>query len=111
VLQRLKATQFETLIPGHGPLQSDAKYIDLLIKALTLLNSQVEAAVVQGKSLADVARSVDLTKVEARFTNSEPILKRFFGFYFKDPGTQSAYNVAKGIENEKLTEDPPKASN
>ena len=108
VLQQLKDAKFKTLIPGHGPLQSDARYLDLLMEALTLVNDQVVVSAAQGKSLPEIAKSVDLSKVEPRFTNSAPILKRFFGFFFKEPAIQGAYNVVKGVENEKLTEDPPK---
>jgi glyoxylase-like metal-dependent hydrolase (beta-lactamase superfamily II) len=111
VLQRLKEIRFRTLIPGHGPLQNDSKYLDLLIESLKLVTRQVDKAVAQGKTLGDIARSIDLSAVEPRFTNDSPLLKHFFDLYFKGPATQSAYNVAKGIENEKLTEDPPKTSN
>lgn len=108
VLPQLKATRFKTLVPGHGELQTDTAYLDLLREALTLVATQVSAAVAQGKTAREIFKSVDLDRVEQRFTKGDPILKRFFGFYFRDPAIESAYNVAKGIENEKLTEDPPK---
>jgi glyoxylase-like metal-dependent hydrolase (beta-lactamase superfamily II) len=107
VLQQLKATRFETLVPGHGPLQTDARYLDLLAEALTPVKVQVANGIAQGKTLAEIAKTVDLADIEPRFTNGDPILKRFFGFYFKGPAIQAAYNDAKGIENEKLTEDAP----
>ena len=105
VLQQVKATGFKTLIPGHGPLQSDARYLDVLAEALMRVNTQVAAGIAQGKPLAEIAKTVDLADIEPRFTNGDPILRRFFGFYFKGPAIQAAYNDAKGIENEKLTED------
>jgi cyclase len=108
VLQRIKDTRYATLIPGHGALQTDTRYVDLLIEALDLVSKQVAGMAAQGKSIADIHKAVDLAPVEQRFTKDDPILKRFFNFYFKEPAIQSAYNVAKGIENEKLTEDPPK---
>jgi cyclase len=107
VLQKLRATGFKTLIPGHGPLQTDARYLDLLAEALTRVKAQVETGIAQGKTLAEIAKVADLTSIEPRFTNGDPVLKRFFGFYFKGPAIQAAYNDAKGIENEKLTEDAP----
>ncbi len=107
VLRQIKATHYATLIPGHGALQTDTRYVDLLIEALESVTRQVEAALAKGKSLEDIGKAVDLSSVEPRFTKGDPILNRFFGFYFKEPAVQAAYNVAKGIENEKLTEDPP----
>ena len=111
VLNNLKATGFKTLIPGHGALQTDTAYLDLLREALTLVATQVNAAIAKGKTAREIFKTVDLSRVELRFAKGDPILKRFFGFYFRDPAIESAYNVAKGIENEKLTEDPPKPSN
>jgi glyoxylase-like metal-dependent hydrolase (beta-lactamase superfamily II) len=107
VLKELKATRYKTLVPGHGPLQTDTAYIDLLGEALSLVATQVNAAVAQGKPAREIFKSVDISRVEPRFTKGDPILKRFFSFYFRDPAIESAMNVAKGIESEKLTEDPP----
>jgi glyoxylase-like metal-dependent hydrolase (beta-lactamase superfamily II) len=107
VLKQIKATNYKTLVPGHGALQTDTKYVDLMIEALESVAAQVAVLVAQDKSLDDIHKTVDFLKVESRFTKGDPILKRFFGFYFKGPIVQAAYNVAKGIENEKLTEDPP----
>lgn len=111
VLKELKATRFKTLVPGHGPLQSDSAFLDLMGEALALVASQVNATVAQGKPAREIFKTVDLGAVEPRFTKDDPILKRFFGFYFRDPAIESALNVAKGIDNEKLTEDPPAQKN
>lgn len=104
-LKQIKATDYGTLIPGHGPLQTDTVYVDLLIETLESVTAQVNAIVAQNKSLDDIRKSVDFSKVEPRFTKGDPILKRFFGLFFKQPIVPAAYNVAKGIENEKLTEE------
>ena len=79
-----------------------------MIEALEGVTRQVDAAVAQGKSLEDITKLVDFSAVKPRFNNGDPILTRFFDMYFKEPIVPAAYNVAKGIENEKLTEDPPK---
>ena len=105
VLKQIKATKYRVLVPGHGPLQSDAAYVDLLIETLQSVAHQVNALVTQGKSLDDISKAVDFAKVEQRFTRNDPILKRFFDLFFKQPVIPAAYNTAKGIENEKLTED------
>jgi glyoxylase-like metal-dependent hydrolase (beta-lactamase superfamily II) len=105
-LKQIKSTNFRTLIPGHGPLQTDTAYIDLVAEALEAVAAQVGPQVAQGKSLDDIRKTIDFTRVESRFTKNDAILKRFFGLFFKQPIIPAAYNVAKGIENEKLTEDP-----
>ncbi len=105
VLKRIKDTRYVTLIPGHGPLLTDTSYVDLLIETLQSVAAQVGALAAEGKSLDAVREAVDFSKVEPRFTHGDPILTRFFSLFFKQPIVQAAYNVAKGIENEKLTED------
>ncbi|MDZ4870318.1 MAG: MBL fold metallo-hydrolase [Alphaproteobacteria bacterium] len=104
-LKQIKATNYRTLIPGHGPLQTDTAYVDLLIEALESVTAQVNAMIAQGRSLDEIRKAVDFSKVEPRFTKGDPVLKRFFGLFFKQPIVPAAYNVAKGIENEKLTEE------
>jgi glyoxylase-like metal-dependent hydrolase (beta-lactamase superfamily II) len=104
-LKQIKAARYRVLVPGHGPLQTDTVYIDLLAEALKSVAAQVNALAVQGKSLDEVRKAVDFSKVEARFTRNDSVLKRFFGVFFRQPIVAAAYNVAKGVENEKLTDD------
>jgi glyoxylase-like metal-dependent hydrolase (beta-lactamase superfamily II) len=112
VLREIKAIGYKTLIPGHGALQTDTTYIDLMAEVLDSVAAQVNAGVAQGKTLDDIRKNVDLTRFEQRFAKDDAVLKRFFGFYFKGPAIIAAYNVAKGIENEKLTDDDaPKKPN
>ncbi len=110
-LRQIKAIGYRTLIPGHGALQDGTAYVDLLTEALELVQRHVDQAVAQGKPFDDIRKLVDFNTVEPRFTKGDPILTRFFDFYFKRPIVQAAYNDAKGIENEKLTEDPPAKPN
>jgi glyoxylase-like metal-dependent hydrolase (beta-lactamase superfamily II) len=105
-LKDLKGTQYTTLVPGHGPLQTDTAHLDLMSETLVGVATQVDALVAQGKSLDDIRKAVDFSRVEPRFTKGDPILTRFIALFFKQPIVTAAYNVAKGIENEKLTEDP-----
>jgi cyclase len=107
-LAQVKATKYRVLVPGHGPLQTDTVYIDLLSEALLSVAAQVNALVAQGKSQDDIRKAVDFSKIEPRFTKGDPILRRFFGLFFKQPVVAAADNVARGIENEKLTEDVAK---
>jgi glyoxylase-like metal-dependent hydrolase (beta-lactamase superfamily II) len=109
-LNELKATRYATLVPGHGPLQTDTAYLDLLGETLISVATQVDALVARGKSLDEVRKAVDFSKLEPRFTKGDPILTRFFGLFFKQPIVTAAYNVAMGIDNEKLTEDTPKSN-
>jgi len=107
-LKQIKTTRYRILVPGHGPLQTGTVYVDLVAEALDSVASQVNALAAQGKSLDDIRKAVDFSRFEPRFTRNDPILRRFFGLFFRQPIVAAAYNVAKGIENEKLTEDVAK---
>lgn len=101
-LNKLKALKYETLIPGHGPLQTDAAYVDLLIETMMLVDEQVTPLAQQGLSLEEVREQVDFSSVEERFTNGSALLESRFDAWFKTPIVEAAYNVATGVENEKL---------
>ena len=104
-LRRLKALDFDLLIPGHGgDLQRDEAYVDLLIETLTLVADQVEPLVEKGLDLEAVRKKVDFSSVEKRFTGGDPFLASRFEVWFKRPIVEAAYNVAAGIENEPLEE-------
>ena len=104
-LQALKGLGFSTLIPGHGDLQTDSRYIDLLIETQQLVWEQVSGLAGQGLSLEDIRKQVDFSSVEQRFTGGDALLANRFNSWFKTPIVEAAFNVATGIENEKLEHD------
>lgn len=107
VLRQVKALGATIVVPGHGAIQRDAAYVDLLIETLENVADQVDTEIAAGKGeIKDV--TVDFSAVEPRFTGGDAMRRFFFGFFFKQPIVRSAWNVAKGIENENLTEDPPR---
>lgn len=105
-LRMLKALGATVIVPGHGAIQHDTVYVDLLIETLDGVAKQVTDLVVAGKSDKDIAAAVDFSAVETRFTKDDPLKTRFFSLFFKKPIVPAAIHVAKGIPNEKLTDDP-----
>lgn len=104
-LQALKGLGFSTLIPGHGALQTDSQYIDLLIETQQLVWDQVSALATQDLPLEEVRKQMDFSSVEVRFTGGDPLLANRFNSWFKTPIVEAAFNVVNGIENEKLEHD------
>lgn len=101
VLRQIKALSPRVIVPGHGAIQRDTVYVDLLIEALESAAAQVEAGIAAGKTeLKEIA--VDFSAVEPRFVGEDVMRRFFFGFFFKQAITRSAWNEAKGIESEKL---------
>lgn len=66
-LERLKALQFDTVLPGHGVVFTGKAKITAFQEYLRDLITQVEALRRQGVSAEDAATRIDLTKHAAEF--------------------------------------------
>src|SRR6266498_3403405 len=66
-LERLKALDFDTVMPGHGVVFKGKTKIDAFQKYLRDVITQVTALRTQGLSAEDAAARVDLTKHRAEF--------------------------------------------
>lgn len=95
-LRKIKALNYALLIPGHGDLQRDAAYVDLLIETFDLIAEQMAALVAAGLSEEEAVQKVDFSSVEPRFTGGDPFLAIRFNVWFKQPIAQAAYRVEKG---------------
>lgn len=102
VLRQLKMYDAKTIVPGHGDIQTDFAYFDLLIETLTLIADQVEPLARDGKTLEEVREAIDLSSVEERFTGGDPLLTARFKSWFRTPITEAMYNLATGKDNESL---------
>lgn len=102
VLGQIKALGFQTLVPGHGAIQSDAAYLDLLSETVRLVATQMRAMVARGVSREEAVTKIDLRAVEPRFTHGDPFLANRFHDYLSDLPA-AAYAVAtKGAPEEKF---------
>lgn len=81
VLNQIKALGFKTLIPGHGLVQNDSQYVDLLIDTIQLVSVQMKSLITQGLSEEDAIAKVDFSSVEKRFTHGDPFLANRFQDY------------------------------
>lgn len=95
-LAALKDLDYTVLIPGHGDLQRDTGYVDLLIETLNLVVGQTEALVAEGLDEEEVASRLDFTSVEPRFTGGDAFLAGRFSAWFKRPIARSAFRIASG---------------
>lgn len=101
VLQRIKALGFTTLVPGHGGVEHDAQYIDLLADTIQTVSTQLKALVAQGLSQEAAISKIDLSSVEGRFTHDDPFLRNRFQDYVANqglPGAAYLSETGKGPE-------------
>lgn len=81
VLNQIKALGFKTLVPGHGAVENDALYVDLLIDTIATVSAQMKTLVAQGLPEEKAITKVDYSSVEKRFTHDDPFLKNRFQDY------------------------------
>ncbi len=68
-LRSVERLDFESAIPGHGPVQQGKRQLARLISFLADAVTAVKGAVAKGQSLDDIKKSVDLTGYQADFPN------------------------------------------
>ena len=95
VLGQIKALGFRTLVPGHGAIQADAAYLDLMSETIQLAATQMKRVIESGASHEDAVAKVDLGAVETRFTHGDPFLTNRFQDYLSDL-PEAAYAAATG---------------
>ena len=96
VLGKLRALHFQTLIPGHGPPERDARQLDRIGAALLAVEAQVAPLARRGLTLAQVQAKVDFTTQQHSFVGDDPWLGLWFKAFWVEPIVGSAYKEATG---------------
>ena len=99
-LRNLMAMDFAVLVPGHGEVQRDRSYLELLAESLDSIATQMDALVAEGLSQEDARGRLDLSAFEARFTNGDAFLRDRFNEWFKAPIADAAWLIATGKDPE-----------
>lgn len=90
-LDRLAAFPAVTIVPGHGPAQRGAGYIDQVRQLLDATVAAVRDAHDAGTELSDLQAVVDLTGQEQLFTEGDAMRRHAWHTYFITPGLNSAW--------------------
>jgi cyclase len=67
VLRRIEATPVAALVPGHGPVMTDHRYVRLVRELFESARDQVRSQMERGVLLDDIVRATDLADFRARF--------------------------------------------
>ena len=95
-LRKLSALDTVALVPGHGPVQRDQTYVNMLIRLLQSVVTQVAEAVRSGATLEETRTRVHLDDLEKELTKGDAKLDPMFQAYFVVPAVERAYQEAKG---------------
>ncbi|GAB3251332.1 MBL fold metallo-hydrolase [Chitinimonas naiadis] len=92
-LQRLKADQ---IVPGHGPVLHDARYVQTVADLMQAVTDRTRKAMQGGASLAQVRKVVRLDDLQQRFAAESPVRNVLFSQYVIGPAVTSAYEDLQG---------------
>lgn len=93
-LRSIKALGATRIVPGHGPVMTDYKYLDLLVETLETITAQVQRAADAKLDRAAAKGKVDVTKFRALFAHSDPVLEDDFD-EFSDGVAELAFTEAR----------------
>jgi cyclase len=97
-LGRLSELETKTLVPGHGAVQHDKRYLQLVMRLIDTVQKQVTALAARENDLESVRKKVDLRELTEKFAKGDPIVRDRFEVWFIRPAVQVAYEAAKGTK-------------
>lgn len=91
-LRRLEALHPRVIVPGHGPIQPDARYVDRMIEGLNAIRREAER-LAGGPPLSadDATAQAKLSATKRAFAGQDPWLAYWFDQYFA-PNIAVAYD-------------------
>ena len=94
-LNKMKALGATTYVPGHGPVQHDDSYINLLSAALEAVLAQVRTAVANHLNLEETRKHVDVSDFKKKFCGDDHDREIAFQTGFTDQAIERAYAEIK----------------
>ena len=96
-LREIQALDYNILVPGHGDVQRDGSYVDLLIETADSVVEQRDQLVASGIAEDEAIQQIDFSHVEQRFTGGSEYLALYYDAWFKRPMAAAAFKELKGI--------------
>jgi len=95
-LRNIKSLDYRILVPGHGPVQRDSEYVDLLIETADSIADQRDALLAGGLEADEVEATLDFSAFEQRFTGGDEYVKIFYDAWFEGPFRKAAMKALTG---------------
>ena len=99
-LAKVQALGATAIVPGHGPVERDYAYLDLVSSALDSVLKQVRAAVRKNLSLEKTRKQVDLKAFPEKFCVSDHDRNSAFRTGFVDQAIERAYQETKFVNED-----------
>lgn len=94
-LKAIEKLGFKTLLPGHGPVMHDHKFLVDLEDLFSQIATDSQVAKAKGISLEEAQKALRFTDLKQKFCEESIIRKVLFENYVRQPGITSAYRLAK----------------
>jgi cyclase len=94
-LRTLQSLDAAHILPGHGEIQTDWKYVEQLIALIETTWEQTRVAVARGLDLEATIKSVNLEQFRATFAGDDAARWRNFERLFLRPGVEAAFTEIK----------------
>ena len=91
VLDSLVALKPRVVVPGHGPVMRDLRYVRSVRTWLGRINRETSAAVARGDSLGAALKTVTLDDERLRVTKDEKWMNFLFRQFFVRPAVTAAF--------------------
>ncbi len=92
-LEKMEQLDFNTLVPGHGDVQTDKTYLHLMIDLLKSIRDQAQASIKQGLSKDEALAKITITEIEEKFTGGDALKRFYFEQYFKGGAFANMYDA------------------
>ena len=93
-LDELEALHASVIVPGHGDVQHDYAYVDMVRELLVFTRDQARAAVLNGVPLDSAQKQIDFAPFITRFSGGDVVRTQAFKNFYPYPAVQRAYEEA-----------------
>ena len=95
-LRALNALNYETLVPGHGAVQTSTDYVDLIIETADSIADQRDTLLAAGMSNEEVEEALDFSAFEDRFTHGDEYVALHYDQWMEGPFRKAAMKALTG---------------
>lgn len=96
VLRKLQAMDAQTIVPGHGAVMHDKKYLEELAALFESLSSQAHAAYKAGMTADELRKQVDFAKWSDQFSHGDHFIKINFDYMIGQPAIDRLWQELSG---------------
>jgi cyclase len=101
-LRKLNKLDYDIMVPGHGAVQKDSAYVDLIIEAAKSIADQRDQMLAVGLTEEEVEQQLDFSAFEHRFTGGDPNLEKYYRVWFERPLRKATLQALTGEPMEKI---------